>query len=437
VFAGYGLQWVFGTVTHVKRVADSNAYENTEKFFRPHQAVITIIIAAFAGIMIRNAVNGYLLYRVETGLELAFDKYSIIPALIMVLSVVSIITGIVIWFYPFGRVISFKSLLPLVAVFFINYMLTLVYGGVNRTFVTFCLFVFIISSFFLLNQSNILRTFLTTKTVKITSSARNFNVALILVVILGFTAALFVATSFVVGISALVKMALFFILSSLFRGDETIPKETAEIVGSFNDSVFGGLIDPLDANGNISKLFFLIFIIIIIGVMLFFIINRRHETWALIKKFLVAAYNNIIDFLMGIFDINRNVRQTYVISDYRDEEIKMDESSVKAYNPLKVQKKNSFRDFMARLNTIRNDSEKLRFAYVTLTEFWKNANYGISSSDTPREIMDKILYKSSDSEVEDITEVFEAVKYAELHVDSHRSGKALDSMCKLLQRFFD
>jgi hypothetical protein len=147
VFAGYGLQWVFGTVTHVKRVADSNAYENTEKFFRPHQAVITIIIAAFAGIMIRNAVNGYLLYRVETGLELAFDKYSIIPTLIMVLSVVSIITGIVIWFYPFGRVISFKSLLPLVAVFFINYMLTLVYGGVNRTFVTFCLFVFIISSY--------------------------------------------------------------------------------------------------------------------------------------------------------------------------------------------------------------------------------------------------------------------------------------------------
>lgn len=437
VFTGYGLQWVFGTVTHIKRVADSSAYENAEKFFKPHQAAITIIIAALAGIMIRNAVNDYLLYRAKTGPEYIFDKYSIIPSAIMILSVASIIIGIVIWFYPFGRVISIKSVFPLVVVFFINYMLTLVYGGVSRTFVTFSLFIFIICAFILLNQSNILRTFLITKTVKITSSARIFNIALILVVILGFAAVLIVAISFIVGISALAKMALFFILSSVFRGDETVPKETSQIVGSFNDSVFGGLIDPLDASGNISKLFFLLFIVIIIGVMLFFIINRRRETWALIKKFFITLYNNIIDFIMSVIDISRKAQEVYTILDYRDEEIKMDENSVKAYNPNKIQKKNSFRDFMVRLNTMRNDSEKLQLAYATLTGFWKNANYGILSSDTPREIMDKILFKSSDSEVLDITEVFEAVKYAEVRVDSQHSSKALDSMCKLLQRYFD
>jgi hypothetical protein len=437
VFTGYGLQWVFGTVTHIKRVADSSAYENAENFFKPHLAIITIIIAIFAGFMIRNAVNEYFLYRIKIGLEHSFDKYSIIPSAIMLLSVVSIITGIVIWFYPFGRVISIKSLLPLVSVFFINYMITLVYGGVSGTFVTFCLFIFIICAFFLLNQSNIIRTFLITKTVKITSSARIFNIALILMVILGFIAALFVAISFIVGISALVKMALFIILSSVFRGDETVPRETSEIVGSFNDSVFGGLIDPIDASGNISKLFFIIFIIIIIGVMLFFIINRRHETWAMLKKFIIKAYNSIIDFIMSIIDISRNVRETYIIPDYRDEETKMDESSVKEYNQLKVQKKNSFRDFIIRLNTMRNDNEKLQYAYATLVGFWENANYGIKSSDTPREIMVKILNKSSDSEVTDFTEVFEAVKYAEARVDSHHIGIALDSICKLLQRYFD
>lgn len=436
VFTGYSLQRIFGTVTRIKRTADNNAYDNIENFFKPHQALLTFIIAFIAGIMIKNAVTNYLKYRYEIGLEHSFDKYTLIPTAIAVLSAAAIIAGIVIWFYPFGRIVSIKTIIPFVAVFFINFMLTLVYGGVSQTFSTFCLFIYIICAFVLLNQNNILRTFNVTKTVKITTSVRLYNLALILMVILGLAAVLIVTISFTVGISAIVKIMLFFILSSVFR-EEVVLEEASEIAKSFNDSVFSGLIDSLDVNGNISKLFFLLFFVIIIGIMVFFIISRRREVWLLIKKFFSVLLNNIIDFILNVIDLNRTDRETYTILDYRDEEIKMDESSVKEYNPQKSQKKNNFRDFMARLNTIQNESAKLQFAYSVLTECWKNENFGISSSDTPREIKAKILYKSNESEIGDITEVFEIIKYAEIKVDKNRSGNALDSMCRLLQRYFD
>lgn len=436
VFAGYSLQWIFGTVTRIRRIADYNAYDNIENFFKPHQALLTFIIAFITGIMIKNAVTNYLKYRFEIGLENSFDKYTLIPAAIAVLSAAAIIIGIVIWFYPFGRIISLKTVIPYVAVFFINFMLTLVYGGVSQSFSTLCLFIYIICAFILLNQNNIQRTFKVTKTVKITAAARLYNLSLILIVILGLTAVLIVTISFTVGISAIIKIVMFFILSSVFREEEVL-EEASVIAKSFNDSVFSGLIDSLDVNGNISKLFFLLFFVIIIGIMVFFIISRRREVWLSIKNFFSVLLNNIIDFILNVINLNRSDRETYTILDYRDEEMKMDESSVKEYNPQKNLKKNSFRDFMARLNTIQNENDKLQFAYSVLTESWKKENFGISSSDTPREIKVKILYKSEESEIGDITEVFEIIKYAEMKVDNNRSKNALDTMCRLLQRYFD
>jgi hypothetical protein len=84
-----------------------------------------------------------------------------------------------------------------------------------------------------------------------------------------------------------------------------------------------------------------------------------------------------------------------------------------------------------------NNGDKIQFAYVALTLFWKHANYGISASDTPHEIKDKVLYKSSESDIEDITNVFEALKYAGERINSLQAEKTIDSMCRLLRRFFD
>ncbi|MDD4774011.1 MAG: hypothetical protein PHZ09_10500 [Eubacteriales bacterium] len=436
VFFGYFIQWGFGSVLKIKRTADNNAYESTETFFKPHQAVLTLIIAFTSGFFVNDLITRYLKHRVETGLDQYYDKYTIIPAIISALAVFSITIGILIWFYPFSRIISIKTVLPLTAAFFINYMITLVYGGVNQTFVTFCLLIYIVCVFFLLNQSNVLRTFRITKTVKITDTARLYNLSLVIITIIILAIVLIITLSFTVGIGATVKMVLFFALSSFFR-DENVTEKASDIAQSFNDSVFSGLIDTMDKRGNVSKVFYLLFLIIVLGVILFFIISRRRETWLMIKSFFTSLINNIMDFILNVIEFNKTDKESYVILDYRDEEIKMDEGAVKEYNPHKNRIRNSYRDFMIRLNTIQNNSEKLKYAYSVLTESWKNAGIGVKDSDTPREIMSKILYQSDESEIGDITEVFESIKYAETNVDETHSARTIDSICRLVKRYYD
>lgn len=436
VFTGYGLQWISGRIAGIRRSADNNAYDSYEKFFKPHQAIFSIMIAVITGIITGSAFMNYLKYRAESGTDGLFDKYTMIPYEIAALTAVSMIIGTVIWFYPFGRIISVKTVIPFTAVLFINFALTFFYGGVTQAFATFCLLLYISCSFILLNQSNILRTFRTTGTVKITSSVRLYNLALIIIIIALLAAVLIVTISFTVGITALFKIALFFMLSSFINEGE-VPDNTSEVVKSFNDSVFSRLIDSSDVSGNISKIFFFIFLIISTGIILFFIINRRRETWFIIKKFFSELFNGFIDFLLSILNARKTAEDNYTILDYRDEELKMDENAVKEYNPYKSTKKNNFRNFMSRIGNIPDEADKLKYAYSELTQYWKNENYGISISDTPREIREKVDYKINESELPDITEVFEFIKYAEMNPGPDRLKNAVDSVCRLMQRYLD
>ncbi len=434
VFTGYFFQWIFGTVTKIKRAADNNSYDTIENYFKPHQALINFIIALLVGIAMKEIIADYLKYRYETGMDQIFDKYSLTPYSVAILTTAAMITGIVVWFYPFGKIISIKTVIPLIAVFFINFMLITIYGGISQSFVTLSMLIFIICSFFTLNQSNILKTYRISRTVKITPSARLYNIKLILFVILGLAAILIITLSFITGIGVIVRIVLFFILKSVFQRDE-ITDDASDIARSFSDSVFNGLIDSMDINGNVSKMFFLLFFIIILCVIVFFILSHRREVWYLIKKFFMTLIQNVFDFLINVIDFNKPDKENYIILDYRDDEMKMDESAIKEYDPQKNLKKNNYRDFIMKLNTIQNDSEKIKFAYSVLIAYWKTANIGISDSDTPREIMAKILYENNNTDIEVITDVFESVKYAEINIEQQRSEKTLDSICVLLQRY--
>lgn len=436
VLFGYFIQWGFATIAKINRTADNNSYESIETYFKPRQAVLTVITALACGLFINNSITCYLKQHVETGQGQYYDKYTIIPAIISFFAVLSIIVGILIWFYPFSRIISIKTVIPLTAAFFINYMITLVYGGVKQTFVTACLLVYVICMFFLLNQSNVLRTFRITKTMKITDTARLYNLSLVFIIVIVMVVVLTVTLSFTIGIGATVKMVLFFSLSAVFR-DDTITEKASDIAKSFNDSVFSGLIDPFDKTGNVSKAFYLLFLNIVFGVILFFIVSRRRDVWLMIKAFFTAIINNIMDFILNVIEFNKTDRESYVILDYRDEETKMDESSINEYNPYKSTRRKSYRDFISRLNSIQNNNEKIKYSYSVLIESWKNAGTGIKDSDTPREIMTKVLFQNSESDLDDITEVFETIKYAETYVDDTHSVRTIGVICRLLKRYYD
>lgn len=433
VLLGYLLQSLFGHAFKVTRAADDNAYEKTTEFFKPSKAAAGITLSVIAGIAAGSLLKGYLM-NVQTGDGSYYDRYSFIPYMFGAFIMLCMIAGVVLWFYPFNRVISVRTIVPLTIVFFINFVLLFFLGNMSKLFMTLCAFIFLTCAFILLNQSNVIKTFSSTKNTLATPSVRFYNIALILLVMLALCVILTAVLSCIVGITTLLKMAVKFALEVMFREDE-VYEDAGELAQSFSDSVFNGVLDSFDVNGNAAKFFFLIFFVLILGVMVFFIISRRRDIWKTLKTAFTDFFAALMNLLVWLFTYRREKEETFIILDYKDEEIKMDAQSVRELRPSSEGKKKSYRDFKSRLDSLHGNAERIRYCYSSLVSGWRENNFGLSSGDTPREIRGKIEARTDD-ELEAITDAYESVEYAETNPDDKKADSAINGMCAILKKFY-
>ncbi len=433
LLAGYLLQSAFGALTKYERVADSAAFENPEKFFSVPHAIPALLLAGGCALGVMQLVQKIMQQRAAAGLDRFYDKWSTVPPTIGLVVGAGMALGVALWFVPFSRVVSVKTFIPLTMLFFVDFVFSFLTGVRSSVFLTFCFVIYLICGFLILNQAYMIKTFSVSKNVRVTSSARRYNFAVIGIVSVGLLAVGLVCMSMVVGLSVIAKSIVFFVLRKLFGGEDEFT-EAKEIADKFSKFVFSGTLDAMDTSGGMAKMFFFIFFLICVGVILVFILRSRREAFAELKKFFIGLYRAIVDFFMNLFSGARMGPETFLISDYLDEEVQMDPASVREYAGAHAKRVRSYREYLSRLNAIDDPSGRLNYAYNTLVACWREGTYGISASDTPREIRDKVLYFSPSEEVEELTVVFETVKYSAEKPDAARMAHGLEIINKYIKR---
>jgi len=437
LFIGYGLQAFFGRVTHCIKTADSQAFESTDEYFQLPHAILPILIASAITCISYPVIYRIMLYRAQMGIDLYLDKFTLVPLIYTATIGISTMLGIVVWFFPFTRVISTKNFLPLCALFFIN----LVFGTVllsmpSAFYLTVCFVVYLLCGFTLLNQGNMVKIFASARNIKVTSSSRKFNFAISGVALTCLGLVLILVLSVCVGCSVIGRSILFFILRKVFGG-EGEDMEAHEIGESFSEFVFGGLVDSIDSSGILGKLLFFLFFLIVVAVILYALLLRRRAIWNELKKFVTGFIMALMNMFMDIFQFFGDEKSNWMfrIPDYLDEEIKMDKDVVRAYDPKLGRAVKTFRDFLAALELREDYTEKMIFSYRTLVRCWIEHNTGISLSDTPRQMRDKIIHTADGEDVSELTEIFEVTRYSGRFAGEGRLKKAVETMSRHIKRY--
>ena len=283
-----------------------------------------------------------------------------------------------------------------------------------------------------MNQTYIIKIFRGSVVSVITPPARFYNMLLVfamvvmIILLLGF---MFLILS---GFAILFKMLGFILIYSVLRGNDSQSDmeyyDSEEAAVDFSGAVFGR------EGGNFSYFIFSAFIAVIVIILIVTIFGRTNffkNLFLKLQKFL----QDILDFFSNsaYFWGHSDYSNTFV--SYRDEEIKLQNAKIREYNPNEASFK-TYKDFQAKLSKCNTTNEKLTCAYLTLIYLYRKMNISIKTSDTPREIKEKVS-KSVDNktEINDMTQAIELIKYAEVEPDKYSAEKTLDSVCAIIKRY--
>ena len=316
-------------------------------------------------------------------------------------------------------------------------MTAVFFSSKTQLFTSFSFVVFIISAVTLLNQSNIISIFSKAENTHISLSMRFYNAAVIGVLVLASLVILIAVLSVVIGLSVIARIILFYTLGIVFASkNSSNGNEYGN--GSSSQNFFSEVIDVSDRSGGGTRVFFLLFFVLLVLVGAFFIISRRRDIWGSIKRFFERLSQAIVDLLGYIFKYREEKEDfRFIILDYKDEEIKIDEKSMSKGESSNLKKGSIYRSYITKLSAIEGDSEKVKFSYRTLVSLWRAGNYKLCDSDTPREIMQKVHHRVSDASIAELTEIFEKIEYGMTDIDHAKAKKALSVMGKIIRTFDD
>jgi len=293
VMLGYLFQTIFGAVANIKRVDSGLAYESTEKQFEPLHAAPPLALAGIIALLSVGWTRSLL-----TEIFGRFDKVSLIPYIVAVAVGALMVVGIVLWFFPFNRLISFKSLAPFGVVLLIDFALNIVFGA-PLTYLTACTAFFVVSYYILMNQSFILGMSERAGFGVTTGGARFYNLSLVLVSLIVVVLLVFAALTVIVGATVSVKMLAFLALNSTARdGNSYTRPDVSDVMKDFDKDVFEGIVD---IGGTAAKGFFGAFCVVIISIILFFILIRKYDVIGSIRRFIDRLWDDIMWFFHNVY----------------------------------------------------------------------------------------------------------------------------------------
>ena len=122
-------------------------------------------------------------------------------------------------------------------------------------------------------------------------------------------------------------------------------------------------------------------------------------------------------------------------SNYTDEEIKLQKKDISAKRRAESKTRMTWLMFSTELRSKKNEEEKYRFAYSTFVDQLRQMPTFVKKSDTPRKIRDRLAASgrvTTKREIEQITEAFEQIEYADKPA-TPETEKALEALCNKIR----
>ena len=178
---------------------------------------------------------------------------------------------------------------------------------------------------------------------------------------------------------------------------------------------------------------FILFVVCSVFFIILYFTRNRPE----IRKILAWFKAKIVAFF-EFFWIPIKDSMSYgeeVFSNYQDEEIKLQKKDISANRRSEGKTRMTWLIFSTELRSKKSDEEKYRFAYSTFVDQLRKMPTFVKKSDTPRKIRDRLAASgrvTTKREIEQITEAFEQIEYADKPA-TPETEKALESLCNKIR----
>ena len=444
VFAGYGLQWGFASLTG--KTVSSDGYDDPTRGVLGHFSIayaavpILVSLALSAGVFF---LYNFILFRMfENGVSLPNGQlihYTMLyPLLAAVLVLAAAVCGCVVWFYPVERLTSIYLLMGACVLFFLESVALSVTARATQAssgaFVSVNLGVpfaiFFLCVLVIYNQSNLQKKYRGSVVSVITTSERLYNLFLVFLLTLVFAVTVGVVFILLKGLSIIGRMLLFIILFRLFHGEEG----GGELGKNYEyyDSDEASNMMRRNVMSPENQYIVAVFFLTILAAGLIVLAWRT----GLLKKFWIWLREFIDTVLIGIgiFKISIDPNEDDVAYNYKDEKRKIQKAGIRDLESLAADT-DSYRLFMTRLSRLKTYDEQLCFAYAVLLKLYKQMNIPLKHSDTPREVEKKVFRALSEAEISKITADFESIRYAEHEPEDAEAAAILSNICGAVKRY--
>jgi len=433
VFLGCFLQALYAAFLGKSNSYDGlNSSKHSFNHYRFSYAVIPVLIAAVISVAMifisRWTVN--LLFWADLS-----DKYitssSLIPYYVMILCFISMLSGIIIWFYPIERLASVYTLIASLAILIIEFCYGTITG--NSGIFLICLIFYFICATIIYNQSYIQQNFRGSVVTVLKPSDRVYNMFLVLMLLAILVISLgliyiIVKSLYLLGYSLFAVT----VYVALYNSGENSPAKSYEYYGNEAAGiVFGGVQKD-------TSLIYVFFVLVFLFVLLLLLIRTGY-----LQRIVRSIYDWIVEFFTTIAigrdifktalnDWNKNDEEDF--TNYKDEKKRTQNAAIRDFQSMAAST-DSYKLFMQNLTRCSDTNTQLRYAYAVLVRMYHKGNVNLKSSDTPREVEYKVLNATDEKNIHQITTAFEHIQYAEIELSDTQAKSVLNEMCMIIKRY--
>ena len=401
------------------RVKDDNSYEGVTEFVNRKLAAVPIAVMMVISLLLYDAFFEFFRQLMLAGILKSFDEYSIQPMLCIAMVFFCGGAGVIVQFYPYGRLMSERVMVVCLA---ISTLCTLMTSG--SMFIGAMFAIYAACAVLMMNQAYIMHAYKALTVTKITPSARLYSLRMVLLCLV-LTAIGGVIVFIAVNGLWRVLLFLFYLLVYTVIANATGGHSRHEEVISAEDYVFGS--NPLADVTN--KLSVVGFILLGIFAVVFIIFGRNADV-----RRIIDAIKQWFDEFIAAFMGSRELEREPEIN-YKDEVETLDKvKTTRTQQALSRIGKLTLRDFNSEMAGLKSDEEKLSYSYLVMISLLSELNTSLRAADTPRELAGKIAATMEFPQIGEITNLIEEIKYAESASDADTSARVLTSVRTMVER---
>ena len=437
VYFGYFVQTVNAKL--MRKTASGDGFADKKKGvvegFSLHYAALSFLILGIIAFFLTLLFDYEMNILVETKIISYHSAvYSLLFALLLVFSS---FTGTVMWFYPSTRFFSAYILLGGAAVFFLETVMVSIVKGqygdnFSGAFIGVPFAIFIICVLIVYNQSNLSKKYRGSVVSVITPSARMYNLFLVFVLLIVFAAACGVFNIIYSGLYLILKFLFLVILYKVFGYGKPSDSDMYEYYSEYEAGAkIAEKLGKTNAEATMIISLFLFVSVIIIVVAIGIKTGAVFKLYKHVKNWLKELFT---EYIIG----RERFKNAYGIEkdeniNYKDEKKRLQRAQIRDYEEL-ADTTDSYKAFLSRLGKLPDFDSQLCYAYSVLLKMYQKT-VTLKSSDTPREVENKVMRKINGDRIHRITEDFEKIRYAEIEMETSEAAAVLGNICKEIKKY--